>query len=240
MKNTISLSIPEDTKVLVKDGQSVSEGTLLCQKHAGCQEVIDLANIFKVVPEKIKKFLEKKEGEAVAIGDIIARKRSLLTQTFVKSPIAGKISDINTYRGTVTIVGEQEEIKISSPVVGKVNEVGKGKITLEFSGRFFEATSGKGKSQGHLISFREKSLLDALDISSDVFGKIILGANISQSGIAKAEVLEANGMILGESPGNSCLPFLVFAKETLAKVGEFSGNMVILDGEAKRLIVPFT
>ena len=239
MKTTVSISISEEAEILVKIGEEVSEGSLLAQKCNKRRETVSLCQIFKVPAEKIKKFIKKNEGDKVGLGEILAVKRSLFSQLLVKSPMEGKIEEVNIYRGSVTIACDQEKRKVASPVSGKVKEIGKDKIVIEFSGRIFEGKKGEGKAKAGLLSFLSQGSLDSLNLSGEIRGKIILGEAISKTGLAKAEALDVSGLVLGEEPPALSLPFLIFEKETLRRLAEFSGNMVILDGDDKRLIVPF-
>ena len=239
MKTTISIPIPPGAKILVEAGKSVENGTLLAQKRQGRRQTISLSKAFKVTPENIKKFLQKKEGDTVLPGDVLVRKPSFLTEVTVTSPLGGRIEKIDIYQGIVTIISEEEEIKVTSPVSGKVKKVNQEEVEVEFSGRLFEAKDGRGNTQGSMVNFLGFSHLDIYALPSDIFGKIILGESINKSGVAKAEALEVGGLILAEAPPIFSLPFLIFAKEILPGLAEFTGNMVILDGERKRLIIPF-
>ena len=105
MSTIITLPISPSAKILVGVGERISSKTILAKfSQAHEAETIHLAKLLSVGNSKISQYLKKKIGEKITAGEVIAQKKGFFSSTVVKSPISGKLVDLDLSKGTLNLL----------------------------------------------------------------------------------------------------------------------------------------
>lgn len=227
MKKTITLPVPSHSKIEVKNGEKITEDTLLyshSNSSYGSQE-IPVAQLLRIKEVHILKYLVKSMGQVIADGEIIAVKKSFFAKDIVRSPLAGKIESVDLKKGIVTVTSARSskgEYRIPTSAI--VKEVTDSSILLEIAGEIFTGEKGKGTDAvGPLYQIGAKHV-NALDIREDVEGVIVMGRNFDEDALIKCDVLQAAGYVsLAELSGQP-LPWVSFSESEYAKLAQHAGK----------------
>ena len=131
--------------------------------------VVKVSEILEIEPKKIVNYLEKKVGEFVLKGTIIAKIVSfgIMKNDFMicRTPIAGFITDIDPKEGTVTVTKEEiKEIPYKALYSGKVTSVKENSITIRSKGTKVDGLMGYGgESYGVLDNLENRSSTNNYD-----------------------------------------------------------------------------
>jgi len=242
MKTIVTLPVSPHATVLVSVGASVSVGTLLTDsKKVPETAPIPLAQLLKIKPATIAKYLKKRVDEPVLAGDVIAYKKSFFSSAIVRSPHDGSIQEIDLLQGTIRIgtvaaIVDQPATTVS-PVSGIVTEVEHTHISIEVKGTSYEAVSGKGEQGwGKLISIKEDTV-DMFAIRNDVADGVILCQDIAEESVVKMDVLGAMGIISLQKMTTDVLPWMEVEKDVYTKLSHHADQMVLLQPRDKKIIV---
>lgn len=102
--------------ILVNKGDEVKPETIFLRTHHSLSRPLffNIAQRFKINPSDIEKFVLKKEGEEVKVGEIIAKWQKYLTVKQIESPINGVIEKIDSKTGYVIL---REKLKKFEPPI---------------------------------------------------------------------------------------------------------------------------
>ncbi|MDO8551202.1 MAG: hypothetical protein Q7S03_00775 [bacterium] len=198
----IALPLPKEAKVSVEKGAHVSSGEVLAETPDVFQEC-NLAKALKTSPQKVDQSLVVATGTFVKEGEIIARRKTLLSEIVFKSPATGFFSELLP-EGVIKIkVGDKTEIR--SPAKGIVLDVQVGNVlTLECDAVVLTGVTSFGLQtewgQVEILNDQEKTLLANLPQESS--GKIFVARGKVDLGfVHKAEALGASGIICNDLEG---------------------------------------
>lgn len=112
-----SAKTPFPGEILVKEGDRVSPHTTILRTNfrLGRPCILNISRALKVEPDEIGDYLQVSEGDEVNFRDIIAKRRVMVEEKQVKSPVDGFIEMIDTGVGVI-IVRERLE-KPDVPVI---------------------------------------------------------------------------------------------------------------------------
>lgn len=225
---------------MVKENEVVSRGSVLVEgKKEGERETFSLAQIFKISPDQIGKVLVKNLGDNLKKGEVLAKKEGIFGKVVLRSPIAGRITQISQVLGEVSLVREGKKVVIKSPVPGKVKKISEDKIKIDFLGVVFKGIKGGGGQSLGVIENLPAGV-GVLDLPTQVAQKILVSPQFSSPVLAKAWALEAAGVVgLNFSSKDPPLPFLIVDKKDLEALRNYQGKRIVLEPEEKRLIVLF-
>jgi hypothetical protein len=213
---------------------------------------IDLAKKLKIKPRKAINYLLFPLGEVVKEGDLLAKKKTLLSKAKkVFSPVSGRLERLEEETGKLIIKeikkpGLKEKIaELKSNLIIKKKSNKKKKLA---KGKIFSAEQGFGFGKGEILVLNQK--LKFKDLSADCQGKIIYCPKIKSKGlIFKASALGAAGLIT-ESIGQSILAeikdiikeqdfaLLIFSpksKLTKKRLAKLNDQLAVIKGKEKKL-----
>ena len=238
MVQTFSLKLPKKRKILVKEFEKVTLGSILAEgKDDSQKETLSIAQVFKISPSQIFKVLVKKVGDKVKKGEVLARKAGVLSKAILRSPINGRLVEVSQALGEITLAGEEGKSVIKSPVSGKIGQISETEMKIEFEGMIFEGKNGKGdRVLGKIENLPPE--VGLLDISSTVIQKILVAEHFSRPVLAKVWALEAAGVV-GVSFASQELvsASLTIEKKNIQELRGYQGKNAILEPQEKRLIV---
>ncbi len=140
----------------------------------------NLAEMFKVTPEKASAMFKKTLGTRIYPGDIIAVKHELfgLREKYFKSPLAGILTDFDTKTARLTIQYLPKEVKIVAGVFGKIVDIRLDKaVAIETKADIIKGVLSFGTDrEGSLVEIGYPDIpLQADQLSEKLSGKIIFG-----------------------------------------------------------------
>ncbi len=140
--------LPVRGEVLVQLGQMVQADQVLAQAEMpGHLHTISAADTLRVEPQELPSLVTKRSGDAVKVGEIIARTEGLwgLLKTELKAPVSGVVEEVSAVSGHVRIREHPRRIEVLAHVPGRVAEIipGEGAI-IETRGALVQGIFGVG------------------------------------------------------------------------------------------------
>ena len=190
---------------------------------------INLSNILKVKPLNIYKYLKRRPRDVISEGELLAEKKTLVSHLTVKSPISGKITEVDLKKGTVRIVknGGQSG-KVTIPVAGKVKSIGQDKIEIEVKGIRIKGLTGSGENRLARLKVLADEKRSYFDIGSEVEKQLILIKKAGSEILAKLDTLEALGVISTELAENNDFSVLVVSDDSFSELERAENKLVWL------------
>lgn len=193
--------LPAGGRVLVQPGQKVSAIDIIAEcswqnRHA----LIDVRNSLRLNrKEPLDQVLERRIGERVVAGDILAQKGGLFKRV-VRAPLDGEIVHIGSGRVMIEAQGQPFQLRAgySGEVVEIVPELG---AVIEASGALVQGVWGNGRiDMGMLLNLAQSPddalTRERLDVS--MRGAVILAGHCpAPDALQVADELPLRGLILG-------------------------------------------
>lgn len=240
MKSIISIPLNEKAKISVEEGQAVDNKTVIYETQGISEDrVLPISEILRVSPHKISKLLKKQPGSQVFQGELLAEKKSFVSQVSVRSPLNGIIKEIDLKKGFLIIrpKSSEEYQKISIPVKGIIKKIGKNSIEIEIRGELMTAVKGEGENAfGNLLNLT-KSRTGSIDFDLEVEDKIVMLPEINSASCAKLEVLGSPGAIVKKCEGQCDFTFLEVEDETFNRLSKLEGHLSWIRPKEKEIIV---
>ena len=238
----LTVHLPAKGKILVSEGQTVSQGSLLAQGENPKRVSLHLGLLLKTKPAKIRNSLFKKIGEEIKEGEIVAQKTHFLGKRRVKSPQAGILENLDEESGILTIKTGGVDFNLPSPVEGKVKEIKENEeIIIEFKGVEIKAEKGTGPPKEGEMAVLGNSAVSLFNLSLDLAGKIVAAGIWSRETLSKARALGVEAVLGQEIEDFSLekaeLTLLLFSPENFEKVLKYNKHQAVVLGEEKSLII---
>lgn len=241
MKTVLALSIPRDAHVLVKIGDHISPESHIATVQKNRREhVLSIAYTLKIPLKSFFSTLKKQPGDIIVKGDILASRKTLFSQTFLKSPIDGILKEFDLKKGTVTIEEQnekQQDEPFKLPYTGKVLALDKNSIEIEVEEPIYPLLSGHGNDVSANL-FIHRGNLDMFALSGDEKGAIIISQSVTKDAYMKLAVMDIVGLISCESYDESfAFPSAVVLPDVYEKLCLYHGIHALLQPTQKRIIV---
>jgi len=204
---TITFQVSSSNQLLLKAGQEVDFTTPLTKQVYTTDTKINIAQKLQIPPQNIFIHMTKVVGDEIKKGEIIAKKKTLLSEKNYKSEHTGTIKEINHEEGSLVISTKVKKEKISYAYFkGEVEEVKKNEVTLKVKkAKAFEAKNVSEDFGGGVL-FSEKFSLENLT-QENVVGKVLFIDTIRPYNRVKFEVMGALGFVTaGELAIESATP----------------------------------
>ena len=163
-----------------------------------------MANILGIPPEDIMHHMQKKEGEKVKEGEVIAKSKSFfgLFSSESKSKTEGSIESVSSVTGQVLIRGNPIPVEIKAYLEGEIVEVfEKEGVAVSTWGSFIQGIFGIGGETHGEIKVVTKDNTEVLNdklIDKDCAGKVVVGGSlVTADALKKAIQLDAKGVVVG-------------------------------------------
>ena len=191
--------------VLVTLGQLVKARDIVARTSIeGDITPVGIAGLLSVPAEDVPQLLLVKMGDAIAIGQIIARTRGIfgIGKKELASPAAGTIESVSATTGQMMVRGAPIAVEATAYIDGVVTEVlpGEGAV-IEADAVFVQGIFGiGGETVGVLrvATATHDARLDAAQISADMKGAIVVGgARVTAAAVKAAQNAGVAGIIAG-------------------------------------------
>lgn len=248
--STVTIYLPKNTKLIVREGDTVVFGQPLSSDDTSGSAVYDLAKLFSVKPHECARLVLKKEAEHVQKGEVLAKLRKILSTKILKAGFDGKVVHIDRERGLLEVAAENaEKISIVSPVNGRIKKITKEEIVIDFSGILVFAKQGIGQMKKGILAIVSK---DGEDVSLSHIAaqherKILLGGHFERPVLEKAYGLGV-ASILATFIDEGDFPYfeekkifkaslILLSKADFQQLVGFVGKEAVVEGMHKRIIV---
>jgi len=209
------ISIRNDLNVSVKVGDKIQRGQPLGQISAKSMLEYDVAKKLGVSAKDISKYIIVPVGAEIKAGDVIAKRKTLLSERKIISPYTGKILKVLPEKGMMQIgLSTNIDKPFLSPVSGEVIGITPNLIEISSLGKTYKAIeTGKDFGWGALSVLGQWGTVKLDELSVDQTEKIVLIADrVNNAWISKAEALEIGGLICaGFEQGESADPTFPYA-----------------------------
>ncbi len=190
----IKLPLPQGRKILIKEKDEVDFDTPLIKIVDSKDIKIPISQELDISPKKIFLSLTKNIGDYIKLGDVIAKKKGLLSEKKYISDFTGILKEIDHDDGSIIMtVTEKGGEKINSFFKGTVKKINEDNVELEVQdGEKFELNEASDFFGGEVVTIDEKNLSK---IKEDISSKILLIKKIETYNQLKLEVIGAAGYI---------------------------------------------
>ena len=197
--------LPIPGVVLVQEGESVSSDKVVARAELpGKVHVVNVVNLLGILPEDLKEFMVKREGERVEQGQVLAENKPLIKwfKSTVFSPITGSVETISNSTGQVLLREPPRRLDLFSYVDGRVVEVIPGQgVRIETTCAFVQGIFGVGgETWGTLVmvATSPEQPLEAGQLTSEHAGKIVIGgAFVGAEALQRAKAVGVKGLVVG-------------------------------------------
>ncbi|MGH7275242.1 MAG: hypothetical protein ACREIQ_12400, partial [Nitrospiria bacterium] len=198
-------TLPIPGRVLVEKGQAVESSTVVAKTDLpGSVHTVNVANLLGIMPDEIRDYMLRREGEEVQAGRPLAENRPLIRwfKTQVKSPITGRVENISTVTGQVLLREPSKPLELKAYIDGWVEEVIPGQgVTLMTVCTFIQGIFGVGpEATGRLGLVVEgpEEVLSKERLMGEHRGRILIGgAFASWDVLERAREIGIAGLVVG-------------------------------------------
>ena len=185
--------LPLKGNVLVNVGDEVEPDTIVAKTELpGDVQTINLAGKLGIMPDEVKEFLLKKEGDPVEKDEVIAETKGLFgrfLKTQIKSPVKGTIETISPVTGQLIIREPPIPVQIDAYIKGRIVEVIENEgVVVETVATFVQGIFGIGGETKGII----KRIVDKPTdpVTPDVIDENLKGAIGIGGSIVTKEALD--------------------------------------------------
>lgn len=210
----ITIALPENAELIAEKGKRITHGDPLYRVKQEKNQIIDIAQKLAIQPKQIFNCMIKMVGEKVKKNEVIALKKSLLSEKKIYADYDGIIQKIDHRAGLVILhIDKNENSIVQSFFTGIIHEKDDNrlKIYLEKGNRIeLEATTNDWG--GELFYFTDESLYFTINEES-IKNKTVIIEYLSPHIQVKCEALGAIGFACMEKKDHTALPHAVFKKK---------------------------
>jgi len=197
--------LPIPGAVLVVQGDQVDSDRVVARAELpGKVHVVNVVNQLGIVPEDLKDFMVKREGDRIEKGEVLAENKPLIAwfKTTVTSPITGIVETISNSTGQVLLREPPRRLDLFGYVDGRIIEVIPGQgVRIETTGAFIQGIFGVGgEAWGPLamVASGPEESLEAVQLTADHAGKIVIGgAFVQTEALQRAKAIGVKGIVVG-------------------------------------------
>jgi len=239
MKTIIDVKLPEKSSILVTIGDKVTCDTPIAEASFQSPAlVIDLAKMLKVSPSKINKYIIVDTDQKLHKGEVMARKKGIISTTVALSPSDGFIEDIDTGEGLIVYKEDKhDEKKIYAPVAGIVKDIKPRHIGIECDGMEYFGEKSHGGQKVGILTLIKGEQVGVLDVDQEISRSIILAEEVTAAAIAKIDVLGGKGIIATKIPDDTSLDYILVTKSTFDRLIDHNGCETIVDPSKKKIFI---
>lgn len=191
--------LPGKGSVLVNPGDEVNATDVVAEANLpGAHVLLDLRRALGISPDEAHQFIERKVGDQVEKGDVVAQSEGLIPRV-VRAPSAGVIIAIQKGQVLLELFGEKLELKAG--INGLVSEIlpERGAV-VEGHGALIQGVWGNRRvNLGTLVRQAEspESELTRSNLDVSLRGGVVIGGYVAKAdALVAAEELPVKGLIL--------------------------------------------
>jgi hypothetical protein len=192
--------LPITGKVLVRTGQKVKPTDVVAEANLAPEhQMLNIARGLGVTPQEADTLVQRKAGEDLAEGDIIAQ-RSGIARRLVRAPISGRVVMVG--EGQVLIEAETKPFQLLAGLPGNITQILHDQgVVVETTGTLIQGVWGNGRIDYGLLAVVGEgpdSELHAADLDVRFRGSVVIGGYCADEEVLKSAAdLTLRGLILG-------------------------------------------
>jgi len=197
--------LPLEGEVCVKVGDLVTADQIVARTELpGKVFPVNIANQLGVDAGRLREFLNKKEGDTVEEGEIIARTNGFMGffKSDAKAVVSGTIESISAITGQVIFQAHPIPVEVDAYIDGRVVEVLKDEgCVVQAEACFVQGIFGLGGETKGIIAMaatHADQTLKASDIQAEHAGKVVIGGGyLTLEALQKAIEVGAAAVVTG-------------------------------------------
>lgn len=196
--------LPVAGRVLARRGQKVTPGEVIAQADLAPEHILlNIARILRVQPGQVGEYLDYKEGDDVAEGDVLAERSVGFSKLVSRAPRTGRIVSIQDGQVLLEVEGRPFELRagMSGEITELVPDLG---AFIETTGALVQGVWGNGRSDGGLMNVQAETphdLIVAANMDVSMRGTVILGGMCEDENVfTAAGEVPLRGLILASIP----------------------------------------
>ncbi len=199
----IKRALPGSGSLLVKKGEEVgSSDTLGRYRVSAGYSSVNLAQKLKVNPREATKYLQKKMGEIIYQGELLAMRKTLFGKKEILSPTDAELEEYNSENGMLRLKFFEKERSFSAGVYGIVDDVDpiRNEVIIRTLATKILGIFGSGRTREGILHFLngKDNLASRTQLQSTMSGQIlVVGALIYGDSLKRAVELGISGIISG-------------------------------------------
>ncbi len=193
--------LPSKGRILARVGQEVNAAYVVAEADLpGSHILVDVRRIFGIKrAEQAHRLIERKVGERVEKGDILAQTGGLLPKV-IRAPVNATIVAIQ--RGQILLEKPGEHFELKAGLNGVISEVlAERGVIVETHGALIQGVWGNGQINGGLLQFavsQPDEEIHRANLDMSLRGSIVVGGFIHKAdALDAAEELPLRGLIVG-------------------------------------------
>jgi hypothetical protein len=252
---TLNFDLPENYKVLVKEGATVEAGQILAKSEAHVEEFVTVPEHLDVPVKNVGKYIYVGPGDTIKAGDVIAEKKNFFGK--VKAAIVSEINGtvLRFERDTGNLIVRNDDVAdegdIISPVEGTVELCNNKEIVIRTDHALTGTRVVSGtKSEGELFvleeSFSESGAGNVLFyLDSRAVGKIVLGDTFTRDILIKGVGIGTAGFLAKSISDddiaylrerNIAMPVMEIDAESIETLRKKHGQKVVIDAQTRTVL----
>lgn len=241
--------LPLEGEVLVKVGDHVKAADVVARTDLpGKVYPVNVANQLGVDPGRLTQCMQKKVGDAVVEGEVIARTDGILGWfgTEAKAIVSGTIESVSTVTGQVIVQANPVPVEIDAYIDGRVVEVHAGEgCAVQATATLVQGIFGLGgELQAPLVMGVDSpsAVLEAGSFREDMRDKIVVGGSyIGLRAFERAKALGVAGIVTGGFDYDEIKELLGYEVGVAITGGEDLGlTLVVTEGFGRIDMAPQT
>lgn len=239
--------LPLKGDVIVKIGDKVSADDIVARTELpGDVETLNLAGKLGVMPNELKQFMKKNEGDPILKGEIIAESSGFfgLFKNQIESPIKGTIETVSDITGQLILRAPPTPVEIDAYMDGEVVDIIENEgVVIESKVTFVQGIFGiGGEARGIIepIVHNPKDVVEAAIINESHRGKVLIGGSyVTKEAIEKAVKVGVTGIVVGGIDDAVLKEFLGYEIGVAITGNEDKGiTLIITEGFGKMNMSP--
>ncbi|HNT30051.1 MAG TPA: hypothetical protein PKL83_03815 [bacterium] len=201
----VKRELVNDGSILVKPGESVLADQVIAQcEMPGHQDIFRLARVLGVSTGRVQRYLRKKQGEPVKVGEMIAMRGGLGNKRIFRSPVDGTIENIDAKHGEIVLRRPPVDYSLEAGFDGIVAEVRTPReVYIQITADVFTGVLGMGErcvAEIDIITDSNEDLEERHIDGGSCDRIIVTGGNISYPVIKRAMAMGVRGIIAAGIP----------------------------------------
>ncbi|MBZ0158688.1 MAG: hypothetical protein K8G79_00825 [bacterium] len=196
--------LPIPGQVLVREGQAVTATTVIAQTELpGKVHAVNVVNLLGIVPQEIRRYMLKREGDAVRADEPLAENKPFIKwmKVQVPSPITGTIETVSEVTGQVFLREPPRPLALTAYLDGHVAEIFPDQgATVETTCSLVQGIFGIGGETVGVITVAAgpEDELTPERITDAHRGMILVGGSlIGRDGFARAQQIGVAAIVVG-------------------------------------------
>lgn len=232
----VKLAIPENARLLVKQGQKVKIGDPFYSTVSEEDSIISFVNELGIKAQDIFKYAKVVVGDTLQVGDIVGERKRLMGKKTIKADTAGKVKHIDFTSGVVVVgVPSKNGSTVPTFFTGEITHASDSSDIIQVeigNAKTYEAT-GNVDCGGESHVLLEKEFFSYS--SEDIRDRIMIIHTIQSHIEAKIDALGGAGIIYVDGSITEQMPSVKVSESDLEKLIQNPPTYILFSTTERKL-----